>query len=76
MILSSIKTVKRIGSRTSSAKCAVNLVRYLPARERDGRVFVIGDLHGEYNTLMSALQAVGFDFDRDRVVFAGDRAFS
>lgn len=72
MISSLIKTVKKIGSRTLRDRSAVNLVRYLPARERGGRVFVIGDLHGEYNTLMSALQAVGFDFDIDRVVFAGD----
>ena len=48
------------------------MVSHLSARERDGRVFVIGDLHGEHNALMSALQAVSFDFDKDRVVFTGD----
>lgn len=72
MITSFVNTVKRIGSRSAKSRITVNLVRYLPARERGGRVFVIGDLHGELNALMSALQAIDFDFDRDKVIFTGD----
>lgn len=51
---------------------SVGLVRYLPADDRKGRVFIAGDLHGEFDTLISALHGVSFDFERDRVLFVGD----
>jgi len=72
MIQSIINTVKAVGRHVSEKRVFVNLVRYLPARARNGRLFVIGDLHGEYNVLMVALQAVDFDFEKDRVIFTGD----
>lgn len=51
---------------------SVRLARYLPRGERSGRVLVAGDLHGEYQTLMRALQALSFDRDRDRLLLLGD----
>jgi serine/threonine protein phosphatase 1 len=50
----------------------VSLVRYLSISERKGRVFAVGDLHGEFYALMMALHAVEFDFKKDRVLFVGD----
>lgn len=37
-----------------------------------GRDFVTGDIHGNYNVLMSALNSVNFDFTKDRLFCAGD----
>lgn len=64
------KLVDRI--RKGRPEDAVRLVRYLPRGERDGRVLVAGDLHGEYQTLMQALQALSFDRQRDRLLLLGD----
>jgi serine/threonine protein phosphatase 1 len=36
------------------------------------RTFIIGDIHGEYNRLMSCLKAVKFDYDNDRLIQLGD----
>lgn len=38
----------------------------------NGRVFIVGDVHGAKSKLMEALAAVGFDFERDRLVCCGD----
>lgn len=37
-----------------------------------GRDFFVGDLHGEYDRLMAALEQVAFDVDRDRLFSVGD----
>ncbi len=37
-----------------------------------GRDFVIGDLHGMYDLLMSLLTSVGFDWETDRCFSCGD----
>lgn len=50
----------------------VALVRYLPRSGRRGRLYVIGDLHAEYGSLMQALQALAFNPAADRVLFTGD----
>ena len=50
----------------------VSLVGYLPAEKRKGRLFVIGDVHGEYGALLSALHAADFDFEKDQALLAGD----
>ena len=39
---------------------------------QQGRDFVIGDLHGMYDQLFAHLQAVNFDFDKDRCFSCGD----
>lgn len=56
----------------SRGEDVIPLVRYLPSSGRRGRVFVAGDLHGEYQTLMKALRALGFDETRDRLIMVGD----
>lgn len=52
--------------------CAVSLVHHLSNSERKGRIFAVGDLHGEYDALMQALRALAFDFGKDRVLLVGD----
>jgi serine/threonine protein phosphatase 1 len=47
-------------------------VRRLGKNERGGRDFVVGDIHGAYSTLYSALHAVDFDPERDRLFLVGD----
>ena len=42
------------------------------AENRLGRDFVIGDLHGMYDTLLQHLDAVGFDRSKDRCFSCGD----
>lgn len=40
--------------------------------KNDGRVFIVGDLHGCYSLLMESLQNVSFDFEKDLVIATGD----
>lgn len=47
----------------------VPALRLSPARGRD---FVVGDLHGCAHLLRPALEAAGFDFERDRLICVGD----
>lgn len=42
------------------------------ARNRRGRDFVVGDVHGCLRTLEHVLREVGFDEDRDRLFSVGD----
>ncbi|ENX25600.1 MULTISPECIES: metallophosphoesterase [Acinetobacter] len=35
-------------------------------------IFVVGDLHGSYHLLMSHLNAIDFDFDKDLLICTGD----
>ena len=42
------------------------------ARNRAGRDFVAGDIHGCYRTLERALAGVGFEPGQDRLFSAGD----
>lgn len=42
------------------------------ARNRSGRDFVVGDLHGAFATLESLLEDVSFDDERDRLFSVGD----
>ncbi|RMF75611.1 MAG: serine/threonine protein phosphatase [Alphaproteobacteria bacterium] len=46
-------------------------IRDLPANTA-GRDFFLGDLHGETGKLAAALESVGFDPGRDRVIAVGD----
>ena len=39
---------------------------------KNGRDFVIGDIHGKYDQLMFGLDQVEFDFDYDRLIAVGD----
>lgn len=41
-------------------------------KEIKGKVFVVGDLHGCYNLLMTRLNTLGFDFENDLLVSVGD----
>lgn len=68
MIYSLLKKVDSIRKSCS----AVDLVRCLPLSARKGRLFVAGDIHGEFNVLMSALHALGFDFQQDTLLLVGD----
>jgi len=47
------------------------LVKRFPMNEH-GRDFVVGDLHGAFKLLESALEQVGFDADVDRLFCVGD----
>jgi serine/threonine protein phosphatase 1 len=71
MIQSFFKTVGRMRKRHSGSS-SVDLVRKLPFADRRGRLFAVGDIHGEFHTLMSALHALNFDFENDTVLLAGD----
>lgn len=42
------------------------------AENTAGRDFVVGDIHGQYDSLMAALDAVGFDEASDRLISVGD----
>jgi serine/threonine protein phosphatase 1 len=64
--------VERIASRGAGGRGEVTLVRYLPRGERRGRLYVVGDLHAEYGSLMLALRALSFNPGVDRVLFVGD----
>lgn len=46
------------------------MIRHAPNLR--GRDFFVGDLHGEYDRLMAALEAVDFDVARDRLFPVGD----
>jgi hypothetical protein len=37
-----------------------------------GRDYIVGDIHGNYLVLMSALKNIGFDFAKDRLFAVGD----
>jgi serine/threonine protein phosphatase 1 len=50
---------------------AANAVRRLPANVR-GRDFVLGDVHGSYDLVLAAMQAVAFDKQRDRLFLMGN----
>lgn len=41
-------------------------------RQIKGRMFVVGDIHGCYDLLMSRLKEIGFDFENDLLVSVGD----
>lgn len=41
-------------------------------KNESGRDFVVGDLHGMYTLLMSQLDDIGFDKERDRLFCCGD----
>ena len=44
----------------------------LGANPRNGKDFVIGDVHGKYTLLMEGLERVNFDYDKDRLFCVGD----
>jgi serine/threonine protein phosphatase 1 len=72
MFKSLLDTVGKIRKHESDTNCSVELVRSLPYAERKGRLFAAGDIHGEFHALMSALQALEFDFEKDLLLLAGD----
>lgn len=39
---------------------------------KEGRDFVIGDIHGKYTQLMAGLARINFDFEKDRLIAVGD----
>ena len=39
---------------------------------RQGRDFVVGDVHGEFGVLENALEQIQFDFQVDRLFCVGD----
>lgn len=41
-------------------------------RRGDGRVFVVGDIHGHYSQLARELLGVRFDYDKDILITLGD----
>ena len=47
------------------------LVEYLDIDD-DVNVFVVGDLHGDYQGLMEALKKVKFNFTTDMLIGVGD----
>lgn len=47
------------------------LIKHLPINTK-GRDFVCGDIHGCYDRVMSFLKYIGFDFNADRLIGAGD----
>lgn len=48
------------------------LVEVVEPRCPEGRVFVVGDLHGAYQTFMEKLVLLEFDFEKDLVICVGD----
>lgn len=50
----------------------VGLVQKVKPRSDQGRVFVVGDIHGDYELLMEKLVLVDFDFEHDLVISVGD----
>lgn len=48
-----------------------NKVLKLP-KNKDGRDFVVGDIHGRFDLLVLGLEAVDFDEKKDRVISVGD----
>ena len=44
----------------------------LRERYADGLTFVVGDTHGEGNTLQILMEKIRFDPDKDHVFFVGD----
>ena len=42
------------------------------AANTKGRDFVVGDIHGAYNTLLAAMKEANFDGARDRILSVGD----
>ena len=39
---------------------------------KEGRDFVIGDIHGKYDQLMLGLSKINFNFEKDRLIAVGD----
>lgn len=64
--------IDRIGNRVSANRGQLPLVRYLSRMERKGHLYVVGDLHGEFDALMKALRALSFNRAVDRLLLVGD----
>lgn len=47
-------------------------MKYQEITKNDGRVFVVGDLHGDYDKLMALMDGVGFDKSNDLIIATGD----
>lgn len=45
---------------------------FLEIEKNDGRVFVCGDIHGEYERVMEQLRNIDFDFNNDLLICTGD----
>ena len=48
------------------------LVHRYPPNENGGRDFAVGDIHGHFTRLQAALDAAGFDPEKDRLFSVGD----
>jgi serine/threonine protein phosphatase 1 len=49
----------------------MDFVKRIPSN-KDGKDFIVGDLHGCYDMLMDALKAIDFDYEADRLFSVGD----
>lgn len=47
-------------------------MKYQEITKNDGRVFVVGDIHGDYDKLMNLMEEVSFDKDSDLLIATGD----
>lgn len=48
------------------------LIHRYPQNENGGRDFAVGDIHGHFTRLQAALDAAGFDPEKDRLFSVGD----
>lgn len=49
-----------------------NLKYFLEIEKNNGKVFVCGDIHGEYDQFMEHLRNIDFNFDEDLMICTGD----
>lgn len=57
--------------RRNPISLAASAVKRLPVNQ-NGRDFVLGDVHGSYDLVLSAMAAVSFDKQRDRLFLMGN----
>jgi len=48
------------------------MLKKLDLSNHDGRVFVVGDIHGAFSKLEGELEKLGFDWDKDVLLSVGD----
>lgn len=66
----------RIQSKKESFKVIKSYLKHLEVenRKKNGRLFVIGDIHGAYKALKQCLDKSNFDYEKDILVCLGDIA--
>lgn len=63
--------VEELQRKLNSTREHTNPVKYLKMNH-GGRDFVVGDIHGAFNLVQSAMRKVGFNPDHDRLFACGD----